>query len=571
VHSYRRRDIFAYVGLRQYLKNAAAMRDQWSDEIATELLIDRKESVFNEVKSFKEIDTSNEPGFRTLHIPGSTDIMAETALLAACGEAGGVFTRHPSVFSYILATKGDSRGVFEPYFEGFKARHAAIAQACRATPGAVVIYTDIQKFYPSITVSLALRVWRQACKQSDLAVKYVALGEKLLEDARRHQGDADGDASILTGPMISHLIGNLVLRDIDEDLSRECPSSYFRYVDDVAIVATPSRAFELEQRLKANLERWGLHLHDGEKRLVTPSNEWLESENDFDDNLRVLWMKFIADMRRLLLFNPDARDPLKEAFSRSGIRINPPDYSEVAQERGYLERLQSLMKFRWFRRSTRSRAQVDFVAFQSTNLREALFRELMGLLNGFERVQDYERKRQIYRLRFLVSRMLYLGSREQLVSISEAISGIPEMALAASALDAVTTRDVSQILRYGPTAAQAAAHALRANGEIVSCKSLDWTNPRSRHTVISACAVLQLNGLKVESDSPLPDSPALQFSDWTERSFNLFHSNDPYFRELGCVHGIDDPDANRWAIETAFDRDDDLVFDIQETMEAYPY
>lgn len=179
----------------------------------------------------------------------------------------------------------------------------------------------------------------------------------------------------------------------------------------------------------------------------------------------------------------------------------------------------------------------------------------------------YDRKRKLYRLKFLVARMLYLGTPEQLRRISDATSGIIEMAMAASAYDAVLSRDVSQLLRLGATAAQSASQALLADGKIVSYKSVDW----SKREVIQAWAIFQLNGLEIDSQSAPPPAPELLFSKWTEQSFELYRSNDLYFRELSCIHGTDNPLANQWAIETAFDRDDDLVFDMQEVMQAYPY
>jgi hypothetical protein len=60
----------------------------------------------------------------------------------------------------------------------------------------------------------------------------------------------------------------------------------------------------------------------------------------------------------------------------------------------------------------------------------------------------------------------------------------------------------------------------------------------------------------------------VRFSDWNEGSFSLYREKDSYFRELACIHGVDDPDANIWALETAFDRDDGIVFDMQEIMQA---
>lgn len=565
VHQYRRRDIFAYVSLRQYLRNSAALRDIWSDEIAAEQVADRRRSYYNEISSFKEIDArTGRPGFRALHIPGPNEILAETALLAACAEAGGPFDNHASVFSYLLCKKAtDTAGAFQPYFEGFKARHAGIAVACRAQPEAVVIYTDIRKYYPSITLERALAAWRRACADSALAPKFVALGEKLLADARDHQNQDQPDHCLLTGPMFSHLIGNLIFRDIDTDLSAQLPGGYFRYVDDVAIVAPKAQALAIENRLRDHLARLGLELNE-DKRLAVPASAWLRGEKDFEDHPGTSWKTFIGDMRRLLLFYPEERQMLETCFSLVGIRIRPIDYSEAAQERGFLDRLNSLIRLKWFRRSVRAKNWAGVVVNQAVSLRKRYASELEILLSSFESLRGYERKRRLYRLKFLVARMAYLAPSRDLPGISAAISGIPEMAMAAAAYDAISSRNVTQLLKYGPTAAQSAAQPLRAGGETISCGEVDWTTDE----VVQAYAVFRLNGLEIEGVPVAPLHPLVRFSDWNDGSFSLYHERDGYFREIGCIHGMDDFDANRWAVETAFDRDDGMVFDMQEIMQA---
>jgi hypothetical protein len=160
--------------------------------------------------------------------------------------------------------------------------------------------------------------------------------------------------------------------------------------------------------------------------------------------------------------------------------------------------------------------------------------------------------------------MAYLGLSQDLPVISAAISGIPEMAMAAAVYDAIISRNVTQLLKFGPTAAQFAAQPLRAGGDTFSCGEVEWT----KEEVVQAYAVCRLNGLKIESVPERPNHPLVRFSDWNEGSFSLYHDRDGYFREIGCIHGMDDPDANRWAVETAFDRDDGMVFDMQEIMQV---
>ena len=363
--------------------------------------------------------------------------------------------------------------------------------------------------------------------------------------------------------MFSHLIGNLIFRDIDTDLAIQLPGGYFRYVDDVAIVAPKHQALAIEHRLREHLAHLGLELNE-DKRLEVPALAWLHGEKDFDDHRGTSWKTFVGDMRRLLLFYPGERQLLETCFKLIGIRIRPIDYAEAAQERGFLDRLNLLIRRKWFCRSVRSKNWAGVVVNQAVTLRKRYGSELETLLNSFESLRGYERKRKLYRLKFLVARMAYLGLSQDLPVISAAISGIPEMAMGAAVFDAITSRNVTQLLKYGPTAAQSAAQPLRAGGETIICGEVDWTKAE----VVQAYAVFRLNGLKIESLPVVPLHPLVRFSDWNDSSFSLYNERDGYFREIGCVHGMDDPDANRWAVETAFDRDDGMVFDMQEIMQA---
>ena len=47
---------------------------------------------------------------------------------------------------------------------------------------------------------------------------------------------------------------------------------------------------------------------------------------------------------------------------------------------------------------------------------------------------------------------------------------------------------------------------------------------------------------------------------------SLFESDNLYFHELACLHGLDDPDLLRWSLDTAFDHDEEMVFDMIEYM-----
>lgn len=79
-----------------------------------------------------------------------------------------------------------------------------------------------------------------------------------------------------------------------------------------------------------------------------------------------------------------------------------------------------------------------------------------------------------------------------------------------------------------------------------------------------------LNGVPhdLSCQQPPSDCPMVTFCDESRDAAGLFRSDDLFFKEMACLRGLDAPSANTWALCTAFDRDDDLVFDMQQLMEA---
>jgi hypothetical protein len=224
VNQYRRRDILAYLGLRYYLANLCAVRDRWIREVARFLVHTRSNPIYFHALHYKEHrdDSSVEP--RDIHLPGPSEALAEAALLDECSRHPEAFGSSPCVFSYRLAPEGYRGGMFQAYFPGFRERHRAVAEACKKGAATTVVYTDIKRFYPSVSKGLAERAWRQACGAAKLEDGFRELGDKILEDhiavaetlqpqATPHDGPAQSPG-LLTGPMLSHLIGNLVLKGV---------------------------------------------------------------------------------------------------------------------------------------------------------------------------------------------------------------------------------------------------------------------------------------------------------------------------------------------------------------------
>ena len=558
VNQYRRRDVLAYLGLRYYLANSAARTDQWANEVAPSLVLRRANPAYLVVQHFKDVDARGVVAHRELFLPGPNEALAEAALLAACAESGGAFVPDNSVFSYRLATGSDVSGVYQHYMHGLRARHVAIANACKQAPEAKVVFLDLRRFYPSIDIRRARSVWTDACAESALPVPWIDLGLRLLDEHGLASGAARGH--LLTGPMFSHLIGNLMLRRIDQQMSA-CPGRYFRYVDDIALVGSASEIEASLLVLRSQLDEIDLQLHDqnSSKSLTVTAQTWLNSERDYEEQKGgVSWMTFIGDLKRLLLTNPQLRGALVDALAGEGFRIPVPDYSAAVGERTYRERLAFLFRTDWFRRRVRA-PSIQSVMAMAFALRDAYGREALVLLDGLERADTFQSKRLLPKLRYRFGRLAYLGDDSQLANLASASANVSALRFHSAVAGAIATGDVGGVIGYGVNAAQAAAQPLRMQSR--RC----FIGESSKLTgAEQSLAVLNLNGLKIDFPASDPVANELLAFAVSGSNSDLMRSGDPFIRELACLHGISDHPRHQQTLDTAFDHGEDIALDAIE-------
>lgn len=556
VNQYRRRDVLTYLALRYYLDNDAARTDQWTREVATDLVLSRSEPVYFQALHFKDVSHQKTIDHRHMLLPGANEALAEAALLEECAKHSAVFGNPPCVFSYPLSSGDDRSGVFAHYSKGLRDRHEAIAVACQDNPDGLVRYVDLKKFYPSITIAVALTAWRAASERAGLDRRWRELGEKLLDDHGRAQ---PGQASILTGPMFSHLIANLVLRKLDDEFSSDAQVRYFRYVDDITLVGTRENVTKTLRDIRDRVAASGLAIHEDHspKSLTLTANDWIVGGRDFRDSRRpISWMTLIGDLKRYLLANPDSHDVLRNAFANAGLRIPVRDYSSVIFERSFLEHIEQWAKRSWFRRKVRT-VSVDSLLEQALWLRESYGREFGELMDGFDRASPYERKRRIPKLRYRAGRLTYLAMDDELAVLSAQADTVKELHLQSMAMAAVASGHIDSLLKLGTNAAQAAAQPMRAGKKRASFSATELSEAETQ-----ALAVFRLNGVQVRDVQGSLDggSELLTFADRGANA-ELMKSTDRFMSEFACLHGITGEPRHATMLESVFDEDEELAID----------
>lgn len=403
-------------------------------------------------------------------------------------------------------------------------------------------------------------------KQSDVAklpIPWKALGEVLL---REHQAESNG--AILTGPAFSHLIANLVLRELDQECSNQLSATYVRYVDDITLVGDRDAITKSVALIRSRLSEIGLELHDegSLKTLRVPAHVWLQSRDDFHESQRpVSWIRLIGSLKKFLLWRPEQVNTLHDAMRESGYRIPIPHYRASTYDASYLEKVCRLAERAWYRRSTRDVSVASIVA-QAKYLRKAYERDFIELIEEMQHASQFQRKRVVPKLRYRAARLVYLASDDALVRLARIADEVPELHFHAAVMVAVASGKIDQIVGLGTNAAQAAAQPLRAMGRTVSC-SLDAVSSEAEE---QALAVFWINGVMTRR----PYDPLIKNSELIRiaadgASQTMMNSGTAFIREFSSLHGLADGPRHLRMMETPFDQDEDLTMDAIDQLQQY--
>jgi hypothetical protein len=423
----------------------------------------------------------------------------------------------------------------------------------------VVRYLDIRKFYPSISTGLALETWERFATEAGLAGWERALGHRLLggHGAFNTEGNA-----VLTGPMFSHLIANLVLRELDGAASDHRGINYFRYVDDIVVVGNRENVRASVRDIVSRLADIGFVVHDDDspKSLEVPGRAWLAGKDDFlDTRAGRLWKGFIGDLKRLLLVHPEKRTELSEAFAAEGYRIPVRDYSMVVRERDYLSKIRRWASDGWL--SQWRFPRVNELVERARRLRDICESELTAAIEGATDLRGFDRKRRIPKLRYHAARLVYVSSDEDLLGFSSQMKTIPELRFHTAVMQAVATGGLDDVLGLGTNAAQAAAQPLHARGRSGTLQRTTLTDVEA-----DAFAVVLFNGVSVSTPVTTGDQrdrPLLEFAS-RGGTLDLMKTRDSFIREVACLHGIASRARHRDVMGSAYDEDEAQILDAVE-------
>lgn len=561
LNQYRKRDIWSYLGLRYYLENKAGRQNRWIQEVSTRLTRDSLEPCYLKTFHFKDFK-NGEFEHRVIHLPAPNEALAEVALISE-------LTKHESfnpkscVYSYRFPCKKEGFEVFQQYFKGFKDRHLSIGAACEENCNGVVLYTDIKKFYPSIKSTDALNAWKKACETSKLSKDFCSLGTEILKKHEQVSQKDNNSKGILTGPLFSHVIANLLLDSVDVQMSKISNGKYWRYVDDVVFVGTQEEVCEWRTKLAEHFSSFGLDLHEGSKDFQVLCKDWLEGVNDFDNNLGREWICLISDVKRFLLANSSKSMVLQQEFKDNHIRIPIVDYTSAIEESNYLQHFQGwLGKYKWAKYKVKSITIKDLL-YQAKQCEKKLKIRLDEILVQEDSLSEFDEKRVTPKLRYLIGRLLYLLSNDDLIELYPKLNKKTELYLLAETVKAIATKDVTDILNMGVNATHGVAQLLRAEQAFVTINDNNIITP----VFSQSLAVLKINDIQHDIEG---HETELHLLAQGKNLDDLMMSNDRFIKEFACLHG-NTASRHKSTLDSAFDRNEALSLDILDQMQQSNY
>lgn len=480
INQLRYRDIFSYFSIKYLFSSTVSRRYSWAEEIPKHLVLADYSSSYYPVYNFKEISADQKILHRLIFIPTAIESVAEAVLINECSKHSS-FVSLPCVYSYRMAKKNETNGVYEPYYLGLKDRHKTIAANCRKNKELNVYFCDIKKFYPSIRCQVLLDKWIECCNSSAIDDVYKKLGVKLIENhskASKEFGIGDG---ILTGPLFSHLLANIFFKEIDKILYEKFGARYLRYVDDITLIGSLNEIEEGKSLIESLIKDLGLELHpeSSGKDILIGAKEWLTSERDFDDILTNKWMIFVGRIQQFLVSKPNQYNLLKETLLNNKIRLPLKTYKTNSQKKEYIERVKSnILKFKkWYIVKINS-ISIDSLLNEALEIKEDFLIDFNRIIDDLNLDNKFQRKRVISKIRFLLGRLFYFLDDKEMLNLANKIKHIEELRMHYELLMAIANKDISKVIKMGGNVTQAAAQLLKVDEKEFTLKiedSMDYS------------------------------------------------------------------------------------------------
>ncbi len=477
-----------YLALRLMFRNRSVWKreSKWYEDVLPRKLGIRNRGRYYGFALFKGATESGQPEYRRMLASSPTTAAAEAWALEVVRRFD-ILPTNKRVFSYLWPATHLHARSYVFYGEGYQARNNAIRQGLAENTSLAAHCFDIKAFYPSIPHEFTKPLLERRLNSS--AVDSTTR-RNLLGVATGYLAATSGNTGIAVGPPLSHVFGNLALVELDRILEEQYGDRYFRYVDDLVVLAPAGEAKQIEARVVEGISPLGLVLSNA-KCHVVPASDWLRWGPHNASEKRATFEALVRDLCFWVALNPDRAGELATKLADSGLRLPVRRCMIDAGYSRYIAFARSALRDNPRAAIQLLRATPDSFLRSALDLRQQLQRVLEAELAG-ERPEGLLGRWWEQRVRYAANRLLYLADQSELSQLHSQIQRVPCLTLTASALHAVVSKDISSLVRFpGPLVATVAS--IWPEGAVPA--GVNWGNVPYEPWAITSVMDLVLHGL----------------------------------------------------------------------------
>jgi len=450
LNHWRNYSIPTYLGIRLLLRQVPKSE---SSNFLTEYLIGklpmRKTGRYRPFLRFKGFTASGKIENRDMYAASPSTALAEAYALSILSSVNTLRNKS-CVYSNRWPTSKTAGRDFIYFYSGYSDRNARISNQLQQNNRLFVVANDIKSFYPNIDKRVItekfgkhLNIIKDS-KQRDFIEK------------TSHQLMITSHRGIPIGPALSHVLANVVLESVDDEMYSQFGNRYFRYVDDILMVLEEKEIPSAEKKLEESLGKQGFELNHGKKDKVSASN-WLNNINDPEEGFLSKQYDELSNRIRLFLWNaPSKREALSNKFKEAGIGIPIQRYAVDAN----YGRFHHYMKY-YLKKSTANARKIIRGNLEHENA-DTIFADSVFLKDRFLEVaprikiepgdeSNLVKKLRIQRLRYLLNRLLYLTPHTEYKKLLEIAPDMVEFYEYRTVINSLIKNSIGELVKIpGP-------------------------------------------------------------------------------------------------------------------------
>lgn len=438
----KRTSPLSYIGLRILLDDRNNKNIlKWLESYVQRKLLTSSNFAYMDFKWFKKMNKDGTLEHREFYIGSPTTLLIEAYILSLLSEQE-CFKNHISNYSYSLAS-GYQNTNYEHYYKGYSKRNEQIGMYLLAlneitkSNDAKAFVFDLKNYYPSLDKHEILDKFDFVLSKCELDVKIKNGIKKYVENYLYIS-----ESGLPVNPDIGHILGSIMLSDMDIELSKKFQDRYFRYVDDIVVVGLDAEEEEIIDSIKGYLPT-NARLNE-DKFLILDNKEWAlltENKEEYDDNLFEL-QKDIS----IFFSAQDDIGALKKLFDENSIGL--PLYKLYANSR-YTPYQHFIKKItNGFKKYKRGLSEAKILS-RALILRDKYENELTTLSAESNVDCDIKTKQLTKRRRQLLGRLIYLYSPKEYERLLKHIPDNGEFTEILALVNSFIKNDASEVLRLG--------------------------------------------------------------------------------------------------------------------------